>query len=335
MTTSNAAPTEDAAQTWRYENHELSSNNFTMALVHLYRAEISRTNVWRSRLDTTTNWAVATAGAALTFTFSGPENPHFILLLMLILILAFFNIEARRYRYYALWHHRVRLLETDFLAAMLIAPYQPTQDWGDALSNTLMRPQFPVSQLQALSNRYRRNYFWMISLLLISWGLKLAYHPQPARSFADILAHAAIEPLIPGAWVIGVITAAYAALSVATLITTNRARKTTPAVEREYSITGLLRGERKTPEQLAIIITGKREQIAEELMQEIKRGVTALHGTGMYTGQSRDVLLCALTQVQIARLREIVRAIDPNAFIVINPASYVQGYGFEPSEPPS
>jgi uncharacterized membrane protein len=334
MTASNAAPNEDAAQTWRYENHKLSSNNFTMALVHLYRAEISRTNVWRSRLDTTTNWAVATAGAALTFTFSAPENPHFILLLMLILILAFFNIEARRYRYYALWHHRVRLLETDFLAAMLVSPYEPAQDWGDALSYTLTHPRFHVSQLQALSNRYRRNYFWLISLLLISWWLKLARHPQPARSFADVLARAAIEPIIPGAWVIGVVMAIYAGLGIAALITTYQMKKASPT-RREYGITGLLRGDKKAPEQLAIIITGKREQIAEELMQEIKRGVTALHGAGMYTGQPRDVLLCALTQVQIARLREIVRAIDPNAFIVINPASYVQGYGFEPSEPPS
>ncbi len=328
----NSSPTDN--NTWTYEGHQLSSNNFTMALVHLYRAEISRTNVWRSRLDTTTNWAVVTAGAALTFTFSEADNPHFVLLLMLILILVFLSIEARRYRYYALWHRRVRLLETDFLAAMLVSPYRPAQDWGDALANTLAHPRFSVSKVEALSNRYRRNYFWLISLLLISWWLKVAYHPQPARSFSDILTHAAIEPIIPGGWVMGIVMTIYVGLTIATLLITYRMRKATRE-GREYGITGLLRGERKAPEQLAIIITSKREQIAQELMQEIKRGVTALHGVGMYTGQARDVLLCALTQVQIARMREIVRAIDPHAFIVIHPVSHVQGYGFEPSEPPS
>lgn len=327
-------PDEKNARTWAYEHHQLSSNNFTMALVHLYRAEISRANLWRGRLDTTTNWAVVTAGAALTFTFSDADNPHFVLLLVLTLMLIFLSIEARRYRYYALWHHRVRLLETDFFAAMLVSPYQPAQDWGDALSGALTRPRFPVSQIEALSNRYRRNYFWLISLLLISWWLKVVSHPQPAWSFSDILAHAAIEPILPGAWVIGLVMAVYTGLSIAALLVTYRMRKATRE-GRGYGITGLLRGERKAPEQLAIIITSKREQIAQELMQEIKRGVTALHGVGMYTGQARDVLLCALTQVQIARLREIVRAIDSNAFIVIHPVSHVQGYGFEPSEPPS
>jgi len=325
---------EKNARTWAYENHQLSSNNFTMSLVHLYRAEISRTNVWRSRLDTTTNWAVVTAGAALTFTFGEANNPHFVLLLVFLLMLVFLNIEARRYRYYALWHRRVRLLETDYFAAMLISPYRPAQDWGDALSGALTHPQFPVSRIEALSNRYRRNYFWLTSLILLSWWLKLARHPQPVQSFSDILSHAAIDPSIPGGWVIGVITAIYAGLTIATLITTYRMRKASRE-GRKYGITGLLRGDRKAPEQLAIIITNKREQIAEELMQEIKRGVTALHGTGMYTGQSRDVLLCALTKVQISRLKEIVYDVDPDAFIVIHPVSQVQGYGFEPSQPPS
>jgi uncharacterized membrane protein len=41
------------------------------ALAHLYRGEVYRSTMWRTRLDNTTNWAVATLGIALSVTFSG------------------------------------------------------------------------------------------------------------------------------------------------------------------------------------------------------------------------------------------------------------------------
>src|SRR6187549_2996097 len=52
---------------------------FNMAMVHFYRGEVQRSNVWRTRLDTTTNWAVLTAGATLSFSFSASTNPHFVI----------------------------------------------------------------------------------------------------------------------------------------------------------------------------------------------------------------------------------------------------------------
>ena len=49
---------------------KLAQAEFNTALVHFYRGEIQRSNVWRGRLDATTNWAVITAGATLSFVFS-------------------------------------------------------------------------------------------------------------------------------------------------------------------------------------------------------------------------------------------------------------------------
>src|SRR5438067_2585402 len=43
----------------------MSSVEITTAMAHFYRGEIQRSNTWRNRLDTTTNWAVLTAGGAL------------------------------------------------------------------------------------------------------------------------------------------------------------------------------------------------------------------------------------------------------------------------------
>ncbi len=166
--------------TWSYQGYELDKGNFATAMVHLYRAEVTRANLWRNRLDTTTNWAVVTTGAALTFGFSSAQNPHFVLLLVLILTLTFLLMEARRYSYYALWYHRVRLLETEFFATMVAPPHQPSADWGSALQETLLKPTFLIPRWKAIGIRYRRNYIWLTSLLLISWFLKLSIHPEPA-----------------------------------------------------------------------------------------------------------------------------------------------------------
>src|SRR5215210_3401805 len=98
----------------------LTPSEFNTALVHLYRGEISRANTWRTRLDGTTNWAVLTTGATLSFAFSSPGNTHVMILLNSLLISFFLYIEARRYRYYDLWRARIRLMETEFFADLLM-----------------------------------------------------------------------------------------------------------------------------------------------------------------------------------------------------------------------
>src|SRR5262249_43239300 len=43
------------------------------ALAHLYRGEVYRSTVWRTRLDSSTNWAVVTTGIALSATYSSAQ----------------------------------------------------------------------------------------------------------------------------------------------------------------------------------------------------------------------------------------------------------------------
>ena len=62
----------------------------------------------------------------------------------------------------------------------------------------------------------------------------------------------------------------------------------------------------------------------------MRRGVTALHGQGMYTHQERDVLMVAVTMTEISQLKALVRAEDPNAFVIVAPATEVLGRGFQP-----
>jgi len=320
------------SSSWTYQGRQATSSNFVMTLIHLYRAEIMRANVWRNRLDTTTNWAVATVGAALTFTFSSAENPHFVLLLVLLLMLTFLYIEARRYRYYAMWYERVHLLETDFIAAMLVPPHQPSADWGATLHDSLTTPTFPISTWGAVGHRYRRNYIWLVSLLLCSWTLKLTIHPTTTDITAEIVKRAAIPPLVPGNWVIGVVGVIYIALLLLAVLTAPAFKAQMP---QGRPLPGILPKRRPTKESLALIITTQRDAIAARLMHELHRGVTAVSGIGMYTQETRDVLLCALTDVQISQMQEIVRETDPGAFVIISKTITVRGGGFTPMEPPS
>lgn len=84
------------------------------SMVHLYRGELSRSDVWRSRLDTTTNWALTVAAATISFSFGSTQTSHATLLVGIWLVVTFLIIETRRYRYYDLWNRRLRLLEDGF-----------------------------------------------------------------------------------------------------------------------------------------------------------------------------------------------------------------------------
>jgi uncharacterized membrane protein len=94
-----AGGTPNMEEVWEFAGQQLRPSDFTTTMVHFYRGEVTRSNTWRTRLDMTTNWAVITTGAALTFTFSARTNTHLVILIDTLLVLLFLFIEARRYRY--------------------------------------------------------------------------------------------------------------------------------------------------------------------------------------------------------------------------------------------
>jgi uncharacterized membrane protein len=183
---------------------------FNMAIVHFYRGEVQRSNVWRTRLDTTTNWAVITAGATLSFVFSSSTNPHFAIPINSILVSIFLFMEARRYRYYEVWANRVRILETGYFAPMLShRTIPPDKEWADHISGDLIMPHFTISEWEAIGRRLRANYLWIFILLALSWTLKIYIHPEPIptateadrRAFWDVVFHRADVGLAPG-WLV-------------------------------------------------------------------------------------------------------------------------------------
>jgi uncharacterized membrane protein len=159
---------------------KLQPAEFNTAMVHFYRGEIQRSNIWRNRLDATTNWAVITAGATLSFVFSSPDNPHFAIPINSILVSIFLFMEARRYRYYEVWANRVRVLETGYFAPMLShRAIPPDKEWAEHISSDLLTPHFTISEWEAIGRRLRANYLWIFVLLALSWALKVYIHPSP------------------------------------------------------------------------------------------------------------------------------------------------------------
>lgn len=80
--------------------------------------------------------------------------------------------------------------------------------------------------------------------------------------------------------------------------------------------------------QVALIITARHEQVAEQIGKKLDRGATFLHGEGSYTHKDMKVVLAAVKKQQIAELKELVMECDPNAFVIVQEAHQVLGDGF-------
>lgn len=340
---SQSADSEEAV--WTYRGYRLRSSEFTTAMVHFFRAEIQRANVWRTRLDTTTNWAVVATGASLTIAFA-PAGFHGIILLNALLVTIFLFIESRRYRYYELWSSRVRLLETDFYAAMLVPPFHPSADWAEGLAESLLHPHFPISMLEALGRRLRRNYIYIYIVLGLAWFTKAALFPTATTTWAEFTQRAAIGAL-SGSLVTVVVIVFLISLVVFSVLTVRLQQatgevlpklsldigiSTTADIYKDTRSRPWFRRSRRRRQLLALIITDQARNVSTAILEEMKRGATSLHGTGMYTGKEHEVLMVALTITEVNQIKHLVRQADPKAFIIVVPAQEVLGRGFVPLE---
>ncbi|WP_203553925.1 YitT family protein [Bacillus sp. B15-48] len=81
--------------------------------------------------------------------------------------------------------------------------------------------------------------------------------------------------------------------------------------------------------KMTMVITCKQEEVREAILHKIDRGMTKLTAYGGYTDQERPILMCVVDQTEFTKLKQIVKSIDPNAFIIVTDASEVLGEGFK------
>ena len=338
--------TDPEEPVWTYRGYRAKTSEFITAMVHFFRAEVSRSNVWRQRLDTTTNWAVVATGATLSISFSQSNVHHGVIILNTLLVTWFLFMEARRYRYYELWSYRVRLMETDFYAAMLVPPFHPSPEWAESLAENLLAPSFPISLWEAFGRRLRRNYLWIYLILFVSWIGKSYLFPEPAATFQEFILRGAIGP-IPGFIVLGMGITYHVFLLLIAIGTVGMTQATGEVLprfggdsppnlhaqaEQKKGLRYWLYPKHRRNQFLALIITDKAQLVSDRILTDLRRGVTALEGKGMYTGQQKSILMCAVTVTEVHNLKSAVAKEDPNAFVIVSPAQEVLGRGFNPLE---
>ncbi len=183
------------------------------ALVHLYRGELCEAAAWRSRIDTTSHWAIVVSATALTFVFSdrGSER-HVIIPIVSLFCACLLQMEARRYRFFDIWRSRVRMLEINFYRPLLDGSAPAMPDWAERLAQDMTWPRFHMPWWEAAGRRLRRNYQWIYGTLLGSWVVVLMSHPTATTSPAEITRRAAVGPL-PGGVVMLAMGLFYGALA--------------------------------------------------------------------------------------------------------------------------
>lgn len=78
----------------------------------------------------------------------------------------------------------------------------------------------------------------------------------------------------------------------------------------------------------AFIISEHQDTIANRITTEMDRGVTVLRGYGHYTKKDREILYCVIGKSEIVRLKTIITAVDPHAFVTVTETNDVMGEGF-------
>lgn len=82
--------------------------------------------------------------------------------------------------------------------------------------------------------------------------------------------------------------------------------------------------------KLTLIVTEHSREVAEKIDRATGRGATFLKAQGSYSGEDKDVVMCACNNKQMYGIRSVVKEIDPDAFIIIMESNEVLGEGFKP-----
>ncbi len=76
-----------------------------------------------------------------------------------------------------------------------------------------------------------------------------------------------------------------------------------------------------------MIISPQWKEISRQIMEKLQRGVTVVQGEGGYSGQQLHILYSVITLTELSRFKEMVRKIDPHAFVVVTETLEVMGKG--------
>lgn len=85
--------------------------------------------------------------------------------------------------------------------------------------------------------------------------------------------------------------------------------------------------------KLILIISKNSDRIKQEILYRLVRGITELPAKGSYSGEPTEVLLVAVRRPQVARIHDLIREADPDAFVIVADAEEILGAGFYLPQP--
>lgn len=74
-----------------------------------------------------------------------------------------------------------------------------------------------------------------------------------------------------------------------------------------------------------VMIFTKKEGITNKVINEVRRGLTYWNGAGGYTDEDTYILMTMVTKYELPHLIEIVKSIDPDAFVMVNEGTKIYG----------
>lgn len=82
------------------------------------------------------------------------------------------------------------------------------------------------------------------------------------------------------------------------------------------------------PAKAVTIISSQPDILVDRIIKEVGRGATFLHGRGAYSAEEKNVIICVVGLTELGRLKQVVREVDRNAFMIVQNANEVLGQGF-------
>ncbi|MBQ5420240.1 MAG: YitT family protein, partial [Selenomonas sp.] len=117
--------------------------------------------------------------------------------------------------------------------------------------------------------------------------------------------------VMSSAWMFNIDEALYTLVSI--YVTAELTNRVAAGLNREKSI---------------FIVSPAAEQICQDIMENVHRGVTFLEGKGGFAQEHKDILFIVVRLTQVSRVKAIVDHYDRQAFMIVSDTSEVSGKGF-------
>ncbi|WP_083446254.1 YitT family protein [Viridibacillus arvi] len=77
------------------------------------------------------------------------------------------------------------------------------------------------------------------------------------------------------------------------------------------------------------IISDEADEIGDQIMSRLGRGITYLNGQGGYSKDDKQVIFCVISRLEESKLKNIVEDVDPSAFLAFSNMTEIQGGNFK------